>query len=389
MTEVTENKGAVPAQPPSQALASATPEVTKNPATEAKTIPAEHKRGNGSIIAIIALALAAGATLAGYSGWQQLKQKQTILEERLDNEEQMLSGLQSTSDSVKDNTQSLQQQLAVLESQLKEIQQHGSRVDESLAEINQRLEQRRGNDWLVAEARHLINIASHQAQLNHNTKAAIAALEAADQRLRDADEPSLLKARQALSNDISALRAVPSVDIAGIALLLGQLEQQVAGLPLASTDEEAPASAAAPAATEELSGLERFLHKVWNDLKSLVTIRHSSGPAGSPLTTPDQRLHLQQNLRLKLEVARLALLQRDTQTFRATIATIRQWLESYYDTKAATTAAMLTSLAPFATLELQPPLPDIGNALRALDGWQEQRKGHKVEAPLKREAATS
>lgn len=377
MTEVTENREPDTSAPP--------PVVAETAASEG---PGSAKRGRaGTIIAVTALAAAMGAIIAGYSGWQQFSQKQAALEARIESEEQLVAGLQSASES---DIQTLQQQLATLRESLATVQQHDTRVDEGLADLNRRLEERRGNDWLVAEARHLINIASYQAQLNRDAGTALTALETADQRLRDADDPALLKARQALSSDIAALRAVATIDTPGIALLLGQLEQQVAGLPLASQEEAPAAAPAATAAATEPSGLERFFLKVWSDIRGLVTIRHNSGPKGSAITTPDQRIYLQQNLRLKLEVARLALLQRDTQTFRATIATIRQWLEGYYDTRAPATAAMLASLAPFATLELQPPLPDISNALHALDGWLEQHKGRtKVEAPLKRESSPS
>lgn len=376
MTEVTENRAPAPSTPPVVAE------------TTASSAPGRAKRGGVStLIAVTALVAAAGASIAGYSGWQQLIQKQAALEARIKSEEQLVSGLQSASES---DMQTLQQQLAALRESFTAAQQHDSRIDEGLADLNRRIEERRGNDWLVAEARHLINIASYQAQLNHDARTALTALETADQRLRDADDPALLKARQLLSSDIAALRAVASIDTPGIALLLGQLEQQVAGLPLAHQEEAPAAAPAGPATSTEPSGLERFFIKVWSDIKGLVTIRHNSGPQGSAITTPDQRIYLQQNLRLKLEVARLALLQRDTQTFRDTITTIRQWLEEYYDTQASATAAMLASLAPLATLELQPPLPDISNALHALDDRLGQHKGGaKVEAPLKRESSPS
>ena len=382
MTEVTEKKESAAEQP----FAAAN-----------NNEPGSVKRGSVStIVAVTALMVASGAFIAGYNVWQQLNQKQTALEKRFTAEDQTIIALQSTSQDVKNNAQSLQQQLTTLDEQTKsevnQLKQHGSTVDEHLTDLNQRLQEKRGSEWLVVEARHLIGIANYQAQLNYDVKAALSALESADQRLREADDPALLKARQALSDEITALRGVATIDTPGIALLLSQLEQQVAALPLASEEEARLPAATDNSAKKEPSALERFFLKVWSDIKGLVTIRHNTGPKGSPLMTPDQRLYLQQNLRLKLESARLALLQRDTKTFRDTITTTRQWLEQYCDTKAPATASMLTNLSPYTTLELQPTLPDISNALRLLDSWQEHRpnqiKGHtKVEAPLKKGTA--
>ncbi len=400
MTDVSEKKEPAPAELPLQpSAADANKDAPKNSSTTAapkaeqpRQDEPNAKKRNGTVIAIIALVIVIGATVTGYGGWHQLNQKQSALEERLSAEEQTLSGLQSSSQSASqsasDSAHSLQQQLTTLTEGIDSMKQHDALLDERLTVINQRFEERSSTEWRVTEARHLVNIASQQAQLNHNTKTALAALEAADQRLLDADEPSLLKARQALTDDITTLRGVASIDIPGIALLLSQLEQQVTGLPLANSEAEAQPATVETAS--EGSALERALFKVWSDIKGLVTVRHNSGPVGSALTIPDQRIYLQQNLRLKLEVARLALLQRDTQTFRDSLATIRLWLESYYDTKADNTAAMLTSLAPLATLELQPELPDISSSLRALDSWMEKHKSRtKTEAPLKRETTPS
>ena len=390
MTEVTEKKE--PTETAEVVTEKTTTEKTKKEADKAtsehKTKHPHHEKpvaqkSGGSAIAVIALLIAAGAVAAGYASWQRLNQKQAELESRLSSEEQTLSSLQNSSQSAQESTLSLKQQIATLTEGVNGVKQYGARLEENMSQINQRLDERRSNEWLVAEARHLINIANHQAQLNHNTQVALTALELADQRLRDADDPSLLQVRQALTDDITSLRSVGSVDTPGIALLLSKLEQEVKTLPLVQPEREEGAAPTEGEAPEEQSGFKRLILKVWSDIKGLVTIRHNTGPEGSPLTTPDQRLYLQQNLRLKLEVARLALLQRDTQTFRDSLATVRQWLESYYDTKASATAAMLTTLTPYATLELQPELPDISHSLHMLDKWLELRKNRtKVEAPL-------
>lgn len=341
------------------------------------------KKGGGAVIAIIALVLVIGASAAGYTGWHRLQQQQLALEQRLTTEEQMLSGLQSTRQA---DVQTLQQQMNGLSESVAAAQQHDTRLDERLTDIDKRLEERRSNSWMVAEARYLINIANYQTQLNHNIKTALVALESADHRLRDMDDPSLLKARQIVTDNITTLRAITPVDIPGIALLLSQLEQQVATLPLLNPDEPQPAATAPASDSTKASAAEQFFSRVWNDIKGMVVIRHSSGPRSDATSSPDQRIYLQQNLRLKLETARLALLQRDTQTFQSTIATAQAWLNRYYDVRASSTSAMLNSLTPFTTLELQPALPDLSGALHILDSWQElHRNSARVDAPLHRE----
>ncbi len=170
-----------------------------------------------------------------------------------------------------------------------------------------------------------------------------------------------------------ALRNIAPPDISAIALTLSELEDSVDNLPL--RHEERPSDAEQPgdAEQQEVSGVSGFFSKVWSDLKGLVTIRRNSA-ADTALLPPGQRFFLQQNLRLKLEAARLALMQRDTQSFRNSIETAKQWLERYFNSAAASTQNMIAALSSYEALELQPELPDISAPLRALKDWREQQQ---------------
>lgn len=350
------------------------------------------KKGGGvsGVVAFIALVIAIGAFGAGYKAWQQIGIEQGALSQRIDATEKSLTSIESGSESsrsIAENVQStnqlLQNRLDSMETRVNglddklassvgELQQSDNTISDSLNKLSDSLRTNQDDDLLVAEARHLINIANHQAQLNQDAVAAAAALTAADQRLRDAADPSLLEVRQIITDDIIALRNVGNVDISGIALTLSQLEASIDGLPL--NTEEAVEPSGATESTTEATDVSSFFHKVWSDIKGLVSIRRNSGEQSVALLPPGQRFFLQQNLRLKLETARLALLQRDTQTFQTSLATAKTWIETYFDTSAANTANLLTSIAPYQSMELKPALPDLSRSLKALDSWSSKQK---------------
>ena len=357
--------------------------------------PPPAKKGGGTI-GFIALIIAIAAFGAGYKAWQQIGIEQGALSQRIDATEKSLTSIESGSESsrsIAENVQSTNQLLQnhldsmetkvsglddKLTSNVGELQQSDSVISDSLNKLSDSLRTNQDDNLLVAEARHLINIANHQAQLNQDSAAAAAALVAADQRLRDAADPSLLEARQIITDDIIALRNVTTVDISGIALTLSQLEASINGLPL-STEEPELSAATETEPAPKVTDASSFFNKVWSDIKGLVSIRRNNSEHSTALLPPGQRFFLQQNLRLKLETARLALLQRDSQTFQSSLATAKTWVESYFDTSAANTANLLTSIAPYQSMELKPALPDLSRSLKALDSWSSKQKAEVTE----------
>ncbi len=89
-------------------------------------------------------------------------------------------------------------------------------------------------EWALAEVEYLILIASHRLVLESDTGTALAALEAADTRLRDMNNPGLTDIRRQLATDMNALRAVQQVDITGLSLFLADYVKRVDSLPTKS-----------------------------------------------------------------------------------------------------------------------------------------------------------
>lgn len=368
------------------------------------------KKGGGTAISIVALLVAVGTLTVGYQALQQSNSEQQAIQKRLSDAESSLSNSesiaqearntatsaqgdvqasQSSIESLKSLASSLEEKLAQVDSQLANISTNSNKLGEvetsqqtlqsKLSELNNAIAQIQSApnpskaDWLLAEARHLIVNAQHQATLGQNASIAAIALETANKRLADIGDASLASVRKIISDNSIALRNVATVDVASIALILSNLEAQTDGLPLANVaSQQFTPSNNDDTADSETSGVAFFADKVWADIKSLVTVRRSNDEISPALLPPGQRFFLQQNLRLKLEAARLALLQGDTKTFHTSIKTARQWIEKYFNTEATATNSMLSALAPYSDIDLNPSIPDAQDALDAFDQWQKQ-----------------
>ena len=80
------------------------------------------------------------------------------------------------------------------------------------------------------EAESMLNTASQQLMLSGNLQGAVSVLEHIDSRLSRFEQPELIPIKQAISNDLAALKNRPYVDISATALRIDRLETGISGL---------------------------------------------------------------------------------------------------------------------------------------------------------------
>jgi len=193
--------------------------------------------------------------------------------------------------------------------------------------------------------------------------------------------------RRALARDMEHLKAVPAVDVPGVALKLDRALATIDGLPLAQ-DERLPEPPPAPAPRNDPPWLA-FLRSAWNDMQSLVRIEISDR-AAAPLVPPSQQYFLRENLRLRLLAARVALLSRDETSFKSDINASNAWLRKYFDTRAKPVQALTATLTQLGTTAMPAELPDVNEsltALRALNAARERsgaRSGGAAPLPARK-----
>ncbi len=219
--------------------------------------------------------------------------------------------------------------------------------------------------WQLAEVEQLLLIANDRLLLHGDAGGALRALEIADSRLKEiADTRGLIELRQQLTNDLAALRAVPQVDVQGLTLQLNALIERVPRLPLTSS---VPRNFTKVTSGGELpptdSRWRRFFDNAIKALRGLVEIHHRDQQI-VPLLPPGQEFFLTQNLQLKLESARLALLQRDTAAFKEAVKLAAGWIRAYFTPEDSAVKAALEELEQLERIELSWQLPDLSGSLQ-------------------------
>lgn len=226
---------------------------------------------------------------------------------------------------------------------------------------------------ILAEAEHLLVIASQELNLQRDAVTATAALQAADELLAGLGEPGLYDTRRRLAADMNTLRAVEQPDITGISLSLADMAARAGELPLQNSPlEQAADNMGGGQPPADTPAWRRLVYDVWGEVKDLFVITRT-GADGEATMLPNERYFIYLNLRLQLEAARLSVLRRDTGNLRESMRLVHDWLNEYFDTTDNAVAGMIRAAERLAGVELAPRLPDIAASLTSLREYMRGR----------------
>ncbi|MGD8907989.1 MAG: uroporphyrinogen-III C-methyltransferase [Chromatiales bacterium] len=351
---------------------------------EVEVIADDSNRGGVSrlslILATLALLMTALGLFFGYRYWSQMEQTLKQFDAALEQANRQQTELAEQLQQAQLETQKQQQAIAAQEQTLKEQYQRlqaakeeskraGEQLYHSLSEMQTRLGGKQ-SQWRVAEAEYLLRVANHRLNLMADPETALEALKAADGRLSATGDPGWAPVRDLVAREITQLTALPKVDQAGISAELVALADQLDQLSLKNgvvpmvAEERAVEAAAAEAANEGL-GLQQVVDDLWRGFKSMMVIRHHDKPV-SAMLPPEQRYFLLENMRLKLEAAKAALMGRNQSLYEDNLKAAVAWTETYFEAADPGVVGFRQQLVGLAQRQVAPALPDISGSLRAL-----------------------
>jgi len=343
------------------------------PATPAAS-SASGGKGLGGIAAILSLA-AIGA--AGYV-WLEVQKLQNLPQQ-----------LQSDAGKTERLRTDLDQQLAALNARLELQDQVSSNLQGAVTaevaaaadlalqveQLDERVSAMSGTDrdqrmrFLKAEALYYLRVANARALLASDAQVAAEALQLADDKLRESGDPQLTAVRAKISEELTALRAIPPVDLPGTAFKLQALAGQVASWPLrnpapASFMGEQPSIAETGAGGEQ-DAWSRFEATVAGVFKSIVRVRENTERPEVQLSNTQHALVIE-SVRAELQLARLAFVNSEFALYEQALLRIDEQIRAYFDLSNRAVMAALETVDELAGFERPAAMPDISGSLGLL-----------------------
>ncbi|MGU5661099.1 uroporphyrinogen-III C-methyltransferase [Aeromonas sanarellii] len=310
--------------------------------------PAGKKGGSGAVLGGIAILLALGLTgglyLHGHKNAvtqqgeigalkQQLAEVMGKLEQSSSKDAEQIGALGKSQ-------QQLQEALGALQTKVLD------------------LDDKRPNDWMLAESEYLVRMAGRKLWLEHDLISTITLLGNADERIKALNDPSLMPIRKALAEDIAQLKGMPRVDREGLTLKLAALSDQIELLPLSTVSMPEAKSEPDQTVSTNPDEWQSNLKKNWVKFtENFITIRRRDG-AVEALLSPQQEIFLRENLKTKLLQAQLAVYREQQALYTDSLEKAQRWLTQYFDTENSATHYMQTELDKLKGEQIQFDYPN-------------------------------
>ena len=334
--------------------------------------PVEPAKRSGNGLAILALLLgAAGVAVGGWGVWQ-VRQLQGAEQGQVQN----LQSLSEQTRALQQREQQLSAQLAVLPpaSELEDRRRLVAQLQGDQQRLSQRLETILGasrKDWRLAEAEHLLRLASLRLSALQDIVSARELVKGADEILREQSDPGSFAAREQLAKSLATLNSVQQPDRTGLFLKLAAQREQVLQLSAQSPEFTSNADALG-ALTADGDGASRW-SQWWAELSKYFQIDFNADDNIRPLLAGQSLNQLRLALSLTIEQAQWAALNGEAKVYTQALDDARSVLLANFNPDNPQSQAMLAALNELAEQPVAVVVPDLADSISAVQAYLERR----------------
>ena len=333
---------------------------------------------SGTGLSLLAILIALGVGGAGYYFGQQkvdeFQQKLTALEAQINNKTVVSAPAQE----VKFDTT----QLAQLESANKAMQNKIAQVEElinakshelvglqsQINKVSAQANAQQPTDWLFSESDFLLNNALRKLVLDNDVDTAVSLLKLADETLAKVNNSQSAAIRSAINQDLKQLLSVAGVDQNAVMQKLSQLANTVDELPVLDVNfgDDQNATKLSDSLSDWAENAEK---SATSFLNHFIRISPKHGADRKELLAPNQDIYLRENIRLRLQLAVMAVPRQQNELYKQSLEAVASWIRSYFDTNAEVTQSFLKSVDELSEVSIYVDVPSQLQSLSMLDKY--------------------
>ena len=333
---------------------------------------------SGTGLSLLAILIALGVGGAGYYFGQQqvdeFQQKLTALEAQINNKTVVSA---PTQDVKFDTTQ-----LAQLESANKATQDKIAQVEElinakshelvglqsQINKVSAQANAQEPTDWLFSEADFLLNNALRKLVLDNDVDTAVSLLKLTDETLAKVNNSQSAAIRSAINQDLKQLLSVTGIDQNAVMQKLSQLANTVDELPVLDVNfgDDQNATKLSDSLSDWAENAEK---SATSFLNHFIRISPKHGADRKELLAPNQDIYLRENIRLRLQLAIMAVPRQQNELYKQSLEAVASWIRSYFDTNAEVTQNFLKSVDELSEVSIYVDVPSQLQSLSMLDKY--------------------
>ena len=331
---------------------------------------------NGTALSLLAILIALGVGGAGYYiGQQQVTdfQKKLIVLENQVGE----SASRVTSNEKNEQVSQLESGLKAMQEKVIQLEEFNKSKTEEITTLQAQIKQvgqlasaQQPNDWLFSEVDFLLNNALRKLILDNDVDTAISLLKLADETLVKINNTQANSVRNAINQDLKKLLSLSSVDQNSVMQKLSQLANTVDELQVLNVNFDDTPENNNNKLSDSIEDWQQNVEKsATSFLNHFIRISPKQSANKKELLAPNQDIYLRENIRLRLQLAIMAVPRQQDELYKQSLDAVSSWVRSYFDTNSETTQNFLKSVDELSELSIYVDVPEQLASLTLLDKY--------------------
>ncbi|EER46817.1 putative uroporphyrin-III C-methyltransferase [Actinobacillus minor NM305] len=345
------------------------------------------KKG-GTGIALLALLVALGIGGTGYYfGSQKLVEVENQLQQLAQKASQQAPLEQASFDKEKAQINELATAYEKAQARIAQLEQEQSSYSNQIVGLQSQI-QRLGNNapqvdssaWVLSDANFLLNNAVRKLVVDTDVETAKSLLLEADSVLSKIANPQITLVRNAIKADLVSLNNVNQVDQNALMQRLTTLANSLDDLPM--VDNDVQENQGSENVSDSIDDWQQNIEKTANSfLDKFIRVSDKNKAEEKVFIAPNQEVYLRENIRLRLQIAILAIPRQQNELYKKSLDAVSTWIRSYFDTQNENVKNFLKSLDELSEQTIYIDVPEKLQSVAVLNDIlkKEPQKVEKIE----------
>ncbi|HHF1625178.1 TPA: uroporphyrinogen-III C-methyltransferase [Haemophilus influenzae] len=339
-----------------------------------QSVPQTIVKKTGTALSLLAILVALGVGGAGYYFGQQqmakIQQKLTALENQTGadlssnntNNNKRLTQLEQGLKTAQENIAQLEQLIVSKTGEITSLQTQ-------MKQINQLAIAQQPSDWLFSEADFLLNNALRKLVLDNDVDTAVSLLKLADEALVKVNNSQANEIRSAINQDLKQLLSLSSVDQNSVMQKLSQLANTVDELQALNVNFDETSKNNDKLSNNITDWQQNIEKSATSFLNHFIRISPKQNSNKKELLAPNQDIYLRENIRLRLQLAIMAVPRQQNELYKQSLEAVSSWVRSYFDTNSEVTQNFLKLVDGLSDTSIYVDVPEQLKSLTLLDKY--------------------
>ena len=351
-----------------------TPKTAVEQAETMQSVPQTIVKKTGTALSLLAILVALGIGGAGYYFGQQqiaeIQQKLTALENQTGanlssnntNNNKRLTQLEQSLKTAQENIAQLEQLIVSKTGEITSLQTQ-------MKQVSQLAIAQQPSDWLFSEADFLLNNALRKLVLDNDVDTAVSLLKLADEALVKVNNSQANEIRSAINQDLKQLLSLSSVDQNAVMQKLSQLANTVDELQALNVNFDETSKNNDKLSNNITDWQQNIEKSATSFLNHFIRISPKQNSNKKELLAPNQDIYLRENIRLRLQLAIMAVPRQQNELYKQSLEAVSSWVRSYFDTNAEVTQNFLKLVDGLTDTSIYVDVPEQLKSLTLLDKY--------------------